>query len=172
MALNSYVVSGAIGVDLTKTSSVAGYAPGTVVQLSDGGTAIYVKGLSELSTFAAVVVDASAGAVMTTTTRAATAFNATGGVGASTRFAVSHFASISSAFYGWVQMSGVLNVNLAANCDDGVPLFTTATAGVLDDATISLGYIQGLVSTTTISNATMVTCIAAYAHLAPWAGSP
>lgn len=135
---------------LTDVSSVAGCAVGTRVDTSDGGKAVYVKALSEISTFAAVAIYADGTAQMLTTTNSAT----TKRVG----FAQT---SIASGFYGWVQTAGVVKVNLAANCDDNVPLYTTATSGVLDDAVVSTGLVLGVTSTVTISNATAVTCIAA-----------
>lgn len=141
-------------VALGDTSSIAGYTPGTVVNLSDGGQAMYVKALSEISTYACVLVDASAVARMSTTTLAATIKR----VG----FAQT---SIASAFYGWVQLGGAPLVNLAANCAPNVPLFTTATVGVLDDATVSAGFIAGLTAQNTISNATAVTVAAGYPHV-------
>lgn len=135
---------------LDDTSSTPKIAKGTKVDLNDGGEAIYVQALSEISTFAAVAIFADQTAQMLTTTNSAT----TKRVG----FAQT---SIASGYYGWVQTSGVVKVNLAANCDDNVPLYTTATAGVLDDAIVSTGLILGVTSTVTISNATAVTCIAA-----------
>lgn len=135
---------------LDDTSPTARLAVGTKVNLSDGGEAVYVQALSEISTFAAVSIYANATAQMLTTTTAATSKK----IG----FAQT---SIASGYYGWVQTSGVVKVNLAANCDDNVPLYTTATAGVLDDAVVSTGLVLGVTSTVTISNATAVTCIAA-----------
>lgn len=138
------------GVDLTGPTSTPQFAQGTKTKLSDGGDAIYIRALSEISTFAAVAINSDEAAVMLTTTNSAT----TKKVG----FAQ---ASIASGYYGWVQTSGVVKVNLAANCDDNVPLYTTATPGVLDDAIVSGGLILGVTSTVTISNATAVTCLAA-----------
>jgi hypothetical protein len=135
---------------LDDTSPTAKIAKGTKVDLNDGGEAIYVQALSEISTFAAVAIFADQTAQMLTTTNSAT----TKRVG----FAQT---SIPSGQYGWVQTSGIVKVNLAANCDDNVPLYTTATAGVLDDAVVSQGLILGVTNTVTISNATAVTCIAA-----------
>ena len=156
----AFATSGQSGVDISADgTSIAGFAVGTVVNLSDGGQAIYVKALSEISQYACVLVDASA-AQMSTTTLAA----ATKRVG----FAQ---CSIASAFYGWVQMGGVPKVNLAANCAPNVPLFTTATAGVLDDATVSAGFIAGTVAKNTISNATAVTVVAGYPHVSWYSAS-
>ena len=73
--------------------------------------------------------------------------------------------SIASAEYGWVQLGGKPRVLVAANCQPSVPLFTTATAGVLDDATVTAGLIAGLVATTSTVTASNVTCIAGYPHV-------
>ena len=53
-------------------------------------------------------------------------------------------------------------VNLAASCAPFVPLYTTSTGGVLDDATVSGsgGMVMGVFAGASISNATAVTCIA------------
>ena len=141
-----------VGVDLTAndTTANAQFKVGTVTKLSDGGEAIYVRALSTIAAFDAVGIDAAGAAFPLTTTKSAT----TKKVG----FAQS---AITSAYFGWVQTSGIVKVNLAANCDDNVPLYTTATGGVLDDTVVSGGLILGVTSTVTISNATAVTCIAA-----------
>ena len=135
---------------LDDTSPTAKIAKGTKVDLNDGGEAIYVQALSEISTFAAVAIYADQTAQMLTTTLSAT----TKRVG----FAQT---SIASGYYGWVQTSGIVKANLAVNCAPNVPLYTTATAGVLDDAIVSTGLIIGVTGTVSISNATAVTCIAA-----------
>lgn len=135
---------------LTDVSSTPAVAVGTRVNTSDGGAAHYVKALSEISTFAAVAIYADNTAQMLTTTNSAT----------SKRVGFAQ-TSIASGYYGWVQTAGAVKVNLAANCDDNVPLYTTATSGVLDDAVVSGGLVLGVTSTVTISNATAVTCIAA-----------
>lgn len=141
-------------VNLAETNSIAGFTPGTVVNLSDGGQAMYVKALSEISTNACVLIDASATARMSTTALAVTLKR----VG----FAQT---SIASAFFGWVQLGGSPMVNLAANCAPNVPLYTTSTVGVLDDATVSAGMVAGVTAANTISNATAVTIVAGYPHI-------
>jgi hypothetical protein len=145
----TFVTSPTVGASLFDVTSTPTVATGTRVYTSDGGTATYVQALSEISTFAAVAIFADQKAQMLTTTTAATCKR----IG----FAQT---SIASGYYGWVQTSGVVKVNLAANCDDNVPLYTTATAGVLDDAVVSQGLVLGVTNTVTISNATAVTCIA------------
>ncbi len=129
-------------------SDTARCAPGTVVELNDGGQAIFVQALSEISQYAYALAYADGTAQMATTTLAATCKR--GGWAQ---------ASIPSGYYGWLQLSGNVKGNLAANCDDNVPLYTTATAGVLDDATVSGGLVAFATSTATISNATAVTLL-------------
>jgi hypothetical protein len=146
----TFITSPILGANLADTSSTPSHATGTRAYTSDGGMAVYVKALSEISTFAAVSIYADQTAQMLTTTTSA-----------STKRVGFAQTSIASGYYGWVQTAGVVKVNLAANCDDNVPLYTTATAGVLDDAVVSTGLVLGVTSTVTISNATAVTCIAA-----------
>jgi hypothetical protein len=91
----------------------------------------------------------------------------------SKRFAVAQ-VSIASGSFGWVQSGGVMRVNLAASCNPAVPLFTTATAGVLDDATVSgggVGLVAGIVATATASGATAITCVAGFPHVVGYSGA-
>lgn len=150
MTASSYAVTPLVGVKINEATTDKKFAVNTVVNLSDGGQAVYVSATSTISEFNAVVIDAAGGAVPVTTTNSANSKK----VG----FAQT---SIASGYFGWVQTAGVVKVTLAANCDDNVPLYTTATAGVLDDAVVSGGLVLGTVSTVTISNATAVTCLAA-----------
>ena len=131
------------------------FALGTVTPMNDGGHAIYVKALSELSTCAACAVYADGTAQMLTTTNAGTC----------KRVAWAQ-TSVPSAYFAWLQSGGNFKGNLAANCAPNVPLYTTATAGVLDDATVSGGaggLIGGLIATVSISNATAVTLLGSFA---------
>jgi len=136
----SISVSNMIGVSLEYTDTSPSFALGTTVNLSDGGQAVYVRAASTVATY--------------TTTNSA----GSKAVG----FAQ---VSIASAYYGWVQLGGKPRVLVAANCQPSVPLFTTATAGVLDDATVTAGLIAGLVATTSTVTASNVTCIAGYPHV-------
>jgi len=133
---------------------------GTTVALDDGGVAVYVQAGSEIAQFEAVAIRVDQTVISLTTAAVAEGTGSTKQVG----FAQT---SIASGNYGWVQTSGRPKVKLAANCADQVILFTTATAGVLDDATVSASLIAGVVSKTTISNATAITVIVphgAYVH--------
>ena len=150
----TFCVSNTIGVTLTNVDTTSQFTTGTVVNTSDGSQAVYVQALSDISAFAAVAVYDTQKAQMLTTTLAATCKR----VG----FAQT---SIASGYYVWVQLGGKVLVNMAANAAPSVPLYTTATAGDLDDAVVSGGIVFGLVATTSISNATAVTCIAGYPHI-------
>ncbi len=148
-------VSSLIGVNLTRTDTTALFPLGSLVNLSDGGQAMYVKAsTSALSTYGACIIGANGVAMMLTTTNAAAS---PGGAGGRVGFAQ---VSIATSNYGWLQLGGQPMVNLASACAPNVPLFTTSTAGVLDDATVTAGYIFGCFGNTTISNATAVTLVA------------
>lgn len=146
----TFCTDGTLGVNILEVQSAPLHGVGTVVSLSDGGEAVYVQALSEISAYAYALAYANGTAQMATTTLAG---NCKRGGWAQ--------VSIPSAYYGWLQISGTPKGNLAANCDDNVFLYTTATSGVLDDATVSGvgGLIAFSTSTVTISNATAVTLL-------------
>lgn len=151
---------GVIGVNLTRVDTTALFPLGTIVNLSDSGQAMYVKSsTSALSTFAAVNISPAGVATMLTTTN--------GGVSPRVGFAQT---SVPTSNFGWVQLGGTVKVNCAAQIAPSVPVFTTATPGVLDDATVTAGYIPGLVIKTTISNATATTATCQYPHVARYGG--
>ena len=147
--------SNVIGVALGFTDTSPSFNLGTTVNLDDGGQAVYVKAASTVATYSAVAVQVDNTVVPLTTTNSASS-KAVG-------FAQ---ASIASAYYGWVQLGGKPRVNVATACEPNVPLFTTATGGVLDDATVTGGLVAGLVATTSAASASAVTCIAGYPHIA------
>ena len=151
----SISVSNMIGVSLDYTDTSPSFAVGTVVNLSDGGQALYVQAASTCATWSAVTVSVDNKVAPLTTTNSASS-KAVG-------FAQ---VSIASAYYGWVQLGGKPRVNVATACEPSVPLFTTATGGVLDDATVTGGLVAGLVATTSAASASAVTCIAGYPHIA------
>lgn len=146
--------TGVIGVALGNTDTSPQFNLGTTVNLDDGGQAVYVQAASTVATYAAVAVRVDNTVVPLTTTNSANS-KAVG-------FAQ---VSIASASYGWVQLGGKPRVSVATSCQPNVPLFTTATGGVLDDATVTAGLIAGLVATTSAASASAVTCIAGYPHV-------
>ncbi len=155
------VISSTIGVSLGQVDTTAQFTPGTLVNLSDGGQAMYVKSsTSALSTYAAVSINQNGIATMLTTTTGA----------ASPRVGFAQ-VSVATSNYGWVVLGGQFQCNVAAQCASSVPLFTTSTAGVLDDATVTAGYVMGLISQQSISNATAVTCLgSAQVHVGRYGG--
>ena len=133
-------------LDRTSTSDEMGV--GLRVPANDGGEFMYIQAISTVQQYDAVtVLEANTVAPLTT---------ANASVSKQVAFAQ---VSIASSSYGWVQLSGRPRVKLAANCGDSVILFTTATGGVLDDATISEALVAGITSVVTISNATAITCV-------------
>jgi hypothetical protein len=146
--------TGVIGVALGNTDTSPQFNVGTTVNLDDGGQAVYVRASSDVAVYSAVSVRVDNTVVPITTTNAANS-KAVG-------FAQT---SIASAAYGWVQIGGKPVVKLAASCLPAVPLYTTATAGVLDDAVVSGGLVAGIVAVTTASGATALTCVAGYPHV-------
>lgn len=140
------VTSSLIGVSLNSYDTTATFALGSQVNTGDGGLFEYVRVASAVAAYNAVAIDADGVASNLTTTLAAT----------QKKVAVAQI-SIAVSCYGWVQRAGKMGVNVAANCQDFVPLFTTATPGVLDDATVSECLVLGLntySSTVTASNVT------------------
>jgi len=131
-------------------NNVAVVPLGTRVNLDDGGVAIFCQAASDVSQYAAVAIGVGYTAVNATTT----AITQDTGTGRQLGWVQT---SIASSNYCWVQVSGRPVAMLAANCADRVQLFTTATAGVLDDATVSTAEVLGVVAKTSISNATAVT---------------
>jgi len=145
---------------LDVTSTTQNFPLGTVVKTNDGGEAVYVQAGSAVSTFNAVVIGVDYVAVGASTAKVAD----TSGVSKQLGFAQT---SCASGSYCWVQVSGRPKCKLATDCADRVTLYTTSTEGVLDDATISAALLAGVVSKTTISNATAITLLvpnAAFIH--------
>jgi hypothetical protein len=150
----SVSTSGVIGVALGNTDTSPQFNVGTTVNLDDGGQAVYVQAASAVAQYDAVSVRFNNTVVPITTTNSANS-KAVG-------FAQT---SIASAEYGWVQIGGKPVVKLAASCLPAVPLYTTATAGTLDDTAVSGGLVAGIVAVTTASGATALTCVAGYPHV-------
>ena len=162
----SFPISGAAGVSLTATY-LSGTTPpmkvGTVVLTSDGGKAMMVKATSTIAQFDAVIIlntssatGASVGCVPVTTTNAATGL----------RLAFAQTA-ITSGDFGWVMMEGHdLRVKALIACNPAVPIFTTATAGSVDDTIVSSGYCLGLVLMSSATSASAPPCVAGNCSIA------
>lgn len=120
------------------------FTVGTMSKSTGGGEFIFVKasaaiGLGEC----AIIVSATSAATGVTTTNAAT------NEGYQLGFAQ---VPIASGAYGWLQRDGACqNISVAASCVQFAPLYTTATAGVLDDTATVL--VAGVEITTTVTSA-------------------
>jgi len=162
-----YVTDGKIGIDLTATyaSTSAGstslfpVTPGSRVTTSNNGVYMFVRAESDIAAYDAVIMSTFADSAsltpvmravpVTTTNAAALGYNMVG-------FAQN---AIASSYYGWVGINGLLKVNLLIACNPKVPLYTTSTAGKLDDTTVSSGYIQGIVANTSATSASAPFCM-------------
>ena len=162
-----YVTDGKIGIDLTATyaSVSAGsttlfpVTPGTRVTTSNNGVYIFVRAESDIAQFDAVIMSTYADSASLTPIMRAVPVSTTNA--AALGYSAVGFAqtAITSSYYGWVGINGSLRVNLLVSCNPKVPLYTTATAGKLDDATVSAGYIQGIVANTSATSASAPYCI-------------
>ncbi len=149
-----------IAKGLSATTVSAAHKVGLLIDLDDGGKAVYANTLEAITQFSGVVFNALWQASMLTTDNVAD-----GAISKQVGWAI---VSVATSSYGWFQLSGRPKGKLASACADAVILFTTGTDGVLDDVTVSAALIAGVTSKTTISNATAVTLIVqhggAYVH--------
>lgn len=147
----AFITDGKIGVNLELTTSVAQYSLGTVVTGTDGVMFEYIQASEALSQYGVVAIYAQNSARLMETSIATAA-----GELKATKVGVVQ-VSIASGFYGWAQRQGKCIFNVADDAAAGAILFTTATAGVVDDATVSGALVLGLYLTTTSSLATAMT---------------
>jgi hypothetical protein len=156
-----YVNDGKIGVDLTAVyaSTSAGSPnlmpakPGDVVDTTNNGRYVFARCASDTAQFDCVVFgpfgdSASTSPTIsfvpaTTTNVAAQGYNQIG-------FCQN---SVASSYYTWVLLNGQPRVNVLIAAQPKVPLYTTATAGKLDDTTVSAGYVTGVVLNTSATSA-------------------
>jgi hypothetical protein len=151
----SFITDGTLGVKVDRTDTSAAFSVGIQKPGNEGSKWMYVQADASIGQYAAVMINQSSKAVPLTTTNSASS-KAVG-------FAQ---VSVASGSYSWVALEGNnIKVNLATDCAPNVRLYTTATNGVLDDAIVSAGLIQGVIATVTISNATAVRIIAHNPHI-------
>jgi hypothetical protein len=142
-------------------------ATGTTVTATDGSEYVMVRATSTIAQYDACIiintssaVGASIGCVPVTTTNALT----------SQRLAFAQTA-ITSGDYGWVATKGNnLRVKTLIACQPAVPLYTTGTAGSLDDATVTAGYCLGVVLMTSATSASAPPCVVGNAVIRTWGG--
>jgi hypothetical protein len=169
-----YVVSGRIGVDITKTyTSASGpknNALGDVVHCTRGERFMFVKAGSTiaLGDVLFIAVTGSATTIYSQEARPATiAFSS-----AFRKVAVATLP-IASGDYGWVLTGGgAATVNLAASVQPLVPLFFTSTGGQLASTVSSQACCLGLVALSSSSSggASLVQCALADTLTVGWNG--
>jgi len=133
---------GQLGINLDANDASAQYDEGVEVATQDG-RAVYAKAAAATTVGKLVkIAPSSAGA----TTSCVATLVSTG----TARTAAGYFAvaqtSVAANQFGWFYTAARKDAVLAvaAGCQPNVPLYTTATGGVVDDATVSLGRLDGL----------------------------
>lgn len=166
----AFPISGRAGINLTATY-LSGTTPpmktGTTTDTSDGGQYVMVRATSTIAQYDACIIIAtssatgeSIGCVPVTTTNALT----------SQRLAFAQTA-ITSGDYGWVATRGHdLRVKCLIACQPAVPLYTTATAGSLDDAVVTAGYCLGVVIMSSATSASAPPAVVGNAVIRTYAG--
>lgn len=123
-----------IGANLANVDTTASFAAGAITSAVDPvfgiGEFIYLKGVASTVAGSVVVYDTYAG---TTTLTVATSRGPV---------AVAMAPTVANTF-GWYQISGATAVK-AATVVAGSLVYTTATAGVLDDAVVAGSKIDGM----------------------------
>jgi hypothetical protein len=163
-----YVTDGKIGIDLTAiyASTSAGsttlfpVTPGTTVITSNNGRYIFARAESDIAQYDCVIFSTySDSASLTPVVRAVPITTTNAAALGYSQVGLAQVA-ITSSYYGWIALNGQnLRVNCLIACNPKVPLYTTSTAGKLDDTTVSAGYIQGIVINTSATSASAPFCI-------------
>jgi len=150
----TFVTDGTLGVSLTETTAGTGtnsdqggkFRLGTRVTASDGSVWLYVHAGEAILQYMTVAIDENYEAVKVTK----------GLVDAGHQVGFAQTA-LSDNDFGWVavHMPGNGSVRVLASCAADVQLYTSGTAGVLDDTSASQTIIRGCVIVT-VASATAV----------------
>lgn len=128
---------------------------GFTVSSNEGGTFQYCEARSGVAQYNGVVISDDF------TCRSLATANVAGGTGDGKAVGWAQTSAASGEFV-WIQTSGRPIAEVAASCSNKISLYTTATAGIIDDATITQALIAGVVmkaGATSVSNATARTLI-------------
>lgn len=132
------LTDGTIGVDLTRTNSTAEFALGETHRGTDNTEWVYVLASGAITQYDAVAIDENFTAAALT--------KALADAGHQIGFAQVAFTT---AYYGWVARTGSnIKCRLKNACAADVSLYTTGTAGMLDDTDASQTKISGVVAVT------------------------
>lgn len=137
-------------VILTQTDTTPLFSVGTRFVDAIGREWQYMKGGGTIAQYQYVYISQDGNFTITslTTTSAVTTANP------APYGCVQVSGGFTSSLYGWVFRGNGAHTGLfAASCAQDVKIYTTGTAGVVDDATSSVNLIQGLKLVTTITSA-------------------
>lgn len=134
---NPYALDGTIAIDFTQVDTVATQEPGTIVP-TDVGDYMYVQANGAVAQYALVKIDDSFQAAEGTSTNLPSTEPASVGV--------VHLAALADNEYGWAFVGNGEGQTILVNatCAADVKLYTTATAGKVDDASGGGQLINGL----------------------------
>lgn len=143
----AYALSGKVGVDFTKVSTASvedatvyqpDHRPGSIEAASDGNTYIYVKADGAIDQYDAVLLKENSTDVVEAV---ALTTALSGSVPTPVGFAQ---VAIADNQHGWVVLKGNnFTVNVAATCAADIRIYTSATAGHVDDSSGSGDLISG-----------------------------
>jgi hypothetical protein len=131
----AFLTSPLAGVSLTTISDSPKVAVGTTALGNNATMWEYVKALSTIAQYDAVLIKNSGEAQPATTA-----------LGVSDKKIGFAQVAITSGYYGWVARTGdssEISVTVLGNCAAGAQLYLTSTAGSLDDAVVTGGLIPG-----------------------------
>lgn len=157
----AFAISPLLGIDPSATSSLQSgsatvYQPefqlGARAKLSDGGETMYIKAGAAITAGDALLINSTGSAVGITT-----ALCDKGGTTPQQYIGIAN-TTLASGQHGWACTGGIplAGISVAASCVRGSPLYTTSSAGVLDDTDSSSHLISGVQTTTTATGAAVV----------------
>ena len=134
----AFATSGCLGVDFTATPTSAEFDLGTTVAGTDGSEWVYVQANGAIAQYDAVGVDENYQAAALTKAMADDGW-----------FVGAAQVAFADNDYGWVCVKGSnVSVNLLTLCAADVALYTSGTAGKLDDTSSSQTKVDGVVAVT------------------------
>lgn len=123
---------------------------GDVVELHDNRKFVFVSASTSVTSYQVVAIDSTHYVQPATSALAS----------AASRLGVAQ-NNISAGSWGWVQTRGLMTVNALSTCSASAALYTSGTAGSVDDTSTSQVQIGGLVLTGNITAAASTTAVAA-----------
>ena len=157
----AFSITPLLGIDPSATSSLQSgsltvYQPefqlGARAKLSDGGETMYIKAGAAITAGDVLQINSTGSAVGITT-----ALCDAGTTTAQEYIGVAN-TTLASGQHGWACTGGIplAGISVAASCVRGSPLYTTTTAGQLDDTSSSSHLISGIQTTVTATGAAVV----------------